>query len=453
MAATMAAMQNKNRYVIVVGLGKTGLSCVRFLDQQGFRVSVVDNRLSPPGLDVLQRDFPHIEVKLGEFDEDYLRDADELIVSPGLSVNDPPFIDLLDDVQLGGDIEWFVRQAKAPIVAITGSNGKSTVTTMIGKMIEACEHTVAVGGNIGTPALDLLLNKNVPDYYVLELSSFQLETTESLRAETAVVLNVSEDHMDRYDSLMAYACAKRKAYVNARHRIVNRDDVVVRSMFEEGDSIGFTLDAPRDEDFGIRHKDDVAYIAQGNILLMPVSEFPLLGEHQLANALAALAIGYSLGLPVQPMCEALKHFNGLAHRCEHVATINGVTWINDSKGTNVGATLAAIKGLPGPMVLIAGGQSKGAELSDLSKIETGKLRGSILIGEDASLLAGYLSQVAMVQFACDMHDAVAKAEQLTQVGDQVLLSPACASFDMYKNFEHRGDCFVEAVKELQLNGN
>ena len=374
--------------------------------------------------------------------------AQRIVVSPGLPLSDPA-IQLARDngVEITGDIDLFAHEVDAPVVAITGSNGKSTVTTLLALMAERAGVKAAAGGNIGLPALDLLNDSK--ELYVLELSSFQLETLHALPMAAAVVLNISPDHMDRYADVNAYAMCKQAIYANTTHAVINRDDAFVSKMLNQDNNVvGFTLRNPAAGDFGICMHGDEQYLCRGDELLLKITELKIRGQHNHANALAALALGSSINLPMQAMLDALKHFPGLEHRTQWVAEINGVNWFNDSKGTNVGATLAAIEGLPGKHVLIAGGQGKGADFSLLRNVAEQRLRAVVLIGEDASNIAQAVDQVVPVKFAGDMQEAVNLAAKLAQRGDNVLLSPACASFDMFNGFAHRGEVFINAVEEL-----
>ncbi len=433
---------------IVVGLGKTGLSCVRFLLAQGESVMVVDSRMNPPGLDELKAEFPAVPVALGPFDASLLCAAKSLLVSPGVSLRSSGIAEAIaQGVDALGDVELFARHAKAPVIAITGSNGKSTVTTLVYDMARAAKKDVRIGGNIGTPLLELL-QANEPDLYVLELSSFQLETTHSLKPAAAAILNISQDHLDRYADMQAYIDAKRRIFAHADSRIINADDVVVSAMCaDQKKCVRFTLQAPQsDNDFGLRQQDGSLWLARGDKLLLPVAELKTAGMHNVANALAALALGERVGLPMIAMLEALRHFKGLPHRCQWIANKNGVDWYNDSKATNVGSAEAAIKGFDRPVVLIAGGEGKGQDFSPLKDALVDKGRAVILIGRDAPVVEAALESIVPVQRAASMGEAVVKAAQLAQSGDAVLLAPACASFDMFSGFEARGECFTAAVQ-------
>jgi UDP-N-acetylmuramoylalanine--D-glutamate ligase len=351
-----------------------------------------------------------------------------------------------------GDIELFAQVVKAPLAVVTGSNGKSTVTSLLGEMALAAGRQVKVGGNLGEPALDLLSEGT--ELYLLELSSFQLETTYSLKPKVAVVLNVSADHMDRYEGLQAYADTKAKVYEQAEIRVFNRDDPLVMAMCQGNQgNLFFTLGDPGPGTFGLRRVDGETWVAHGEENLFPASELRLPGRHNLGNALAALAMGTALDLPLVAMREALRSFRGLPHRTEFVAEHEGVTWYNDSKGTNPGACIAALEGLhpeegESRTVLIAGGDSKGGDFSPLAPVVERTARAVVLIGRDAPQIEQALGDAAPLLHARDLDDAVAQAAAQALPGDRVLLSPACASFDMFRNYEQRGEVFMAAVGRL-----
>jgi UDP-N-acetylmuramoylalanine--D-glutamate ligase len=354
-------------------------------------------------------------------------------------------------VKLSGDIELFARNAKAPIVAISGSNAKSTVTTLVGEMAAAAGKRVAVGGNLGTPALDLLSDE--VDLYVMELSSFQLETTDQLGAEVATVLNISEDHMDRYSGLPAYHLAKHRIFRGARQVVVNRQDALTRPLIGEGVPCWtFGLNKPDRNGFGLREENGEKYLAFQFDNLMPVRELKIRGGHNQANALAALALGHAVGLPFDAMLASLKTFAGLVHRCQWLRELNGVNYYDDSKATNVGAALAAIEGLgadiDGKLVLIAGGDGKGADFTPLKAPVAAHCRAVVLLGRDADLLAATFGDSVPLVRVTTLEEAVQRAAEIAQRGDAVLLSPACASLDMFKNFEERGQLFALAVGDL-----
>jgi UDP-N-acetylmuramoylalanine--D-glutamate ligase len=440
---------------LVVGLGKTGLSCARYLAAQGIELAVTDSREHPPGLEQLQSLYPDLAIFVGGFLPEVFQAAGQLVVSPGIPLSEP----LIESArkkgtEVLGDIELFARAAKAPVVAITGSNGKSTVTTLLGEMARMAGVKLAVGGNLGEPALDLLDDE--VELYILELSSFQLESTWSLKPAAAVVLNVSPDHMDRYPNLDAYADTKASIYHQAKGAVINRDDPLAATMGAGVDqAIGFTLGEPEGEDFGLLAHLGGTWMARGDKALMDAAELRIPGRHNLANALAALALGSLVGLPMDAMLEALRSYGGLPHRTQWVAEKRGMQWFNDSKGTNPGATIAALRGLhpitgTSRTLLIAGGDCKGADFTELAPVAAETTRVVILIGHDAPLLESVMGDSCRLVQASSLEDAVLQAAELGQPGDRVLLSPACASFDMFKNFEQRGEAFVQAVEALPV---
>ncbi|MCW3149877.1 UDP-N-acetylmuramoyl-L-alanine--D-glutamate ligase [Stutzerimonas stutzeri] len=441
-----------DQFRIVVGLGKSGMSVVRHLARRGLPFAVADTRANPPELDTLKAQYPQVEVRCGELDVEFLCRASELLVSPGLAVSTPALqAAAARGVKLSGDIDLFAREAKAPIVAITGSNAKSTVTTLVGEMAAAAGRKVAVGGNLGTPALDLL--DDDVELYVLELSSFQLETTDQLNAEVATCLNVSEDHMDRYSGLPAYHQAKHRIFRGARQVVINRDDRLSRPLIGEDVPVwSFGLGKPDFKGFGLFEERGEKYLAFQFEALMPVGELKIRGAHNQANALAALALGHAVGLPFDAMLQTLRSFAGLPHRCQWVGQHQGVAFYDDSKATNVGAALAAIDGLgadiDGKLVLIAGGDGKGADFSALHAPVARFCRAVILLGRDADQLAVALDGAAPLLHVSSLNEAVQQATACAKTGDAVLLSPACASLDMFKNFEERGRLFAAAVEAL-----
>lgn len=441
-----------DHFRIVVGLGKSGMSLVRFLASRGVAFAVADTREQPPELETLRRDYPQVEVRCGELDVEFLCRADELYVSPGLALATPALQQAAArGVKLSGDIELFARNAKAPIIAISGSNAKSTVTTLVGEMAAAAGKRVAIGGNLGTPALDLLSDD--VELYVMELSSFQLETTDQLNAEVATVLNVSEDHMDRYSGLPAYHLAKHRIFRGARQVVVNRQDALSRPLLAENQPVWtFGLNTPDFKAFGLREENGEKYLAFEFQNLMPVRELKIRGSHNQSNALAALALGHAVGLPMDAMLSSLRTFAGLAHRCQWLRERDGVNWYDDSKATNVGAALAAIEGLgadiDGKLVLVAGGDGKGADFSALRAPVAAHCRAVVLLGRDAERLAQALGDSVPLVRVKSLEEAVQQCAELAQPGDAVLLSPACASLDMFKNFEERGRLFAQAVGGL-----
>jgi UDP-N-acetylmuramoylalanine--D-glutamate ligase len=440
-----------DRLYVVAGLGKTGLSCVRFLRARGAYVRVTDTRTEPPMLGELRAGFPEVGFVSG-LPETALDDAAAVVSSPGLDQRLPFFTAAaMRGIPVLGDIELFARAARArrdvQVVAITGANGKSTVTTLVGEMAKQAGRRVAVGGNLGTPALDLLADGI--ELYVLELSSFQLELTESLDA-AAVVLNITPDHIDRHGTLDQYAALKARVYAGSGVCVLNQDDPVVAAMRQpDRKALGFTLRVPGNErEYGLREIDGVRWLVRGDEPLLKLDELRIKGLHNAANALAALALGAAVGLPLPAMLRALREFPGLPHRCQWVAEKRGVNWYNDSKGTNVGATLAALMGMPGPIILLAGGQAKGGDFSPLRPVLADKGRAIVLFGQDALLIEQAVRGAVPVHRAGDMDQAVGQAAAVAHAGDTVLLSPGCASFDMFSGYEQRGEKFIAAVQGL-----
>ncbi len=433
---------------VIVGLGRTGVSCARHLAARGHRLVVTDSRAAPPGLADLRRLVPDAATALGGFDPAVLEGADQIVVSPGVSLREP-FLQqaAARGLDLIGDIELFAREAGGRVIGITGTNGKSTVTTLVGEFARAAGIEAGVGGNLGTPALDLLAGPPAA-MYVLELSSYQLETTHSLQLEAGTVLNVTPDHLDRYRDFAEYAAAKARIFERCATAVVNLDDQVVVCMPRPGQRrVGFSLRRD-DADFHLLSRAGQDWLAAGSEPLLALGELRLPGRHNAANALAALAIGSVVGLPHEAMTGVLRHFEGLPHRSQLVAEWRGIRWIDDSKGTNVGATEAAIAGLDGPLLLIAGGEGKGQDFAPLAAACRGKVRHALLIGRDAAVLAAALQGSCPISLADSMENAVAVAASLAKRGDTVLLSPACASFDMFRDYAQRGAVFATAVRGL-----
>ncbi|MBS0396054.1 MAG: UDP-N-acetylmuramoyl-L-alanine--D-glutamate ligase [Proteobacteria bacterium] len=433
---------------LVVGLGKTGLSAVRWLAAQGEAVAVTDSRAAPPGLEALRALPAPVPASLGGFDLGLLDSADRIVLSPGVSRAEPIVrAALARGLVVVGDVELFARARRAPAVAITGTNGKSTVTTLVAEMARRAGRRVLAGGNLGEPALDLLAQPD-PELYVLELSSFQLESTDSLELAAAAVLNVTPDHMDRYATLADYAAAKARILTHAAAAVVNLDDPLVAAMPRPGQRrVGFSV-ARADADFGLVEVGGASQLARRGEPLLPVAELGIAGRHNAANALAALALGAEIGLELAPMLATLRSFTGLAHRGQVVAERRGVRYVDDSKGTNVGATLAAVAGLDGPLVMIAGGDGKGQDFAPLADAFRGKVRHVVLIGRDREALAAALAGTCPTEYAPDMDAAVAAAAAAARPGDLVLLSPACASLDMFRDYAARGDAFAAAARRL-----
>jgi UDP-N-acetylmuramoylalanine--D-glutamate ligase len=431
-------------------MGRTGLSVARHLQRSGFRIALTDSRESPPELAGVQALGAAVVARTGGFDAGLLEKADIVVTSPGVPLDDPFFVQArARGLDIVGDIELFARAADAPVVGITGTNGKSTVTTLLGRMAERAGVRVRVGGNLGQPALDLL-DRGPTDLYVLELSSFQLDTTHSLKLKAAVVLNVSADHMDRYATLDHYAASKARVYANSETAVVNADEPEVVRMPRAGQRvISFSLqDHQADFSLVTPPADPQPWLARRGSPLLPLAALKLSGRHNASNALATLALGDALRLPIAPMLEELREFTGLPHRSQWVADIANVRYIDDSKGTNVGATLAAVNGLSGPLVVIAGGDGKGQDFTPLAQAFRGKVRTAVLLGRDATLIETALAGICHCTRVSSMEEAVQAAAQFAQPGDSVLLSPACSSLDMFRDYTHRGAAFVAAVKDL-----
>jgi len=447
---------NKAAAAVIVGLGRTGYSCARYLHKRGWRVVVTDTRAAPPELARLRALDPGIDVRLGGLDAHLLDDAMCVVASPGVSLAEPFFTEARRrGLEIVGDIELFARAADAPVAGITGTNGKSTVTTLLGRMAARAAVRVRVGGNLGEPALDLFdgddqsTGSAAAELYVLELSSFQLETTHSLDLAAAAVLNISADHLDRYASVEAYAAAKARIFARCDTAVINLDDPLVVTMPRPGQrTLGFSLRATIGADYALATQFGQWWLTRRGEPLLAVTEMKLAGGHNAANALAALALGEALDLPLPAMLAELKNFPGLPHRSQWVADVGGVAYINDSKGTNVGATLAAVRGTRVPVVLIAGGDGKNQDFAPLNAAFRGKLRHAVLIGRAADAIAQVLAGVCSVERCATLEEAVRAAARAAQPGDAVLLSPACASLDMFSDYAHRGAVFEQAVREL-----
>jgi UDP-N-acetylmuramoylalanine--D-glutamate ligase len=449
----MSEARHKPSSAVIVGLGRTGLSCAAYLLERGWRIAVTDTREKPPELKRLRELNPDIPVRLGGLDTKLLDDAICVVASPGISLAEPFFAEARRrGLEIVGDIELFARAVDAPVVGITGTNGKSTVTTLVGRMAERAGIKVRVGGNLGEPALDLLrasaTDEKRTELYVLELSSFQLEATDSLDLRAAAVLNVSPDHMDRYGTIEDYAAAKARIFARCDAAVINLDDPLVVAMPGPGQrTLSFSLRASIGADYSVVERNGW-WLARHDEPVLPVADMKIKGLHNAANALAALALGEALSLPLSTMLAELSEFPGLPHRSQWVADVKGVTYINDSKGTNVGATLAAVAGMPGPLVMIAGGDGKQQDFAPLAEAFKGKVRHTVLIGRDAQAIAKVLNGVCSYELCGSLEDAVLAAARVAKPGDVVLLSPACASLDMFRDYTHRGAVFTQAVKEL-----
>ncbi|WP_028009011.1 UDP-N-acetylmuramoyl-L-alanine--D-glutamate ligase [Solimonas flava] len=442
-------MNFDGQQILIVGLGASGASALRYLDRAGARLTVTDSRAAPAGIDALRAAHPRAEFHLGAFTAPApLTQYALAVVSPGVSLDEPFVRELAAaGVEIVGDVELFARAARAPVVGITGSNGKSTVTTLVGEMAKAAGWRVAVGGNLGTPALDLL--DDAVELYVLELSSFQLETTHTLHCAAATILNLSQDHLDRHGTMAHYGRVKARIFNGCRAAIINRDDPAVTALAPAG-ALSFGLDAPAAGHYGLRADASGAdaVLACGDEAVLPLAELKIFGLHNAANALAALALADAVGVPRAASVAALRAFTGLPHRCEFVARVDGVDYFNDSKGTNVGSTLAALHGLPAPIVWLGGGQGKGQSFVELREALARKGRAAVLYGQDAALIERDVDGALPVWREADLHTALRRARALAQPGDRVLLSPACASFDQFKGYVDRGEQFRAAVRGL-----
>ena len=450
------ALQLSGRKTLVLGLGDTGLSAARWLAARGARVEVADSREAPPNAQALREALPGVALHCGPFRDEVLQATELLVASPGVPLAEPAVARALQKgIEVVGDVELFARAIKASqakIIAITGSNGKSTVTAMCGAMSEAAGRRTGVAGNIGLPVLDALMDieagrMDEPEVWALELSSFQLETTMSLDADAATVLNVSEDHLDRYPGMEAYAAAKARIFTGRGVQVLNRDDARVMAMAIPGRrQVSFGLDTARgDDDYGLCGDR----LCRGNEALMSVSELPVAGLHNAANALAALALTTAVGLPKAALLQGLRQFKGLPHRVEFVDEIEGIRFYDDSKGTNVGATEAALRGMDRKVVVILGGDGKGQDFSPLKKAVAANARAVVLIGRDAPLIEKAIAGCGVpMEKATSMEAAVQMGFDLAHQGDAVLLSPACASWDMFRNYAHRAEVFIAAVRAL-----
>lgn len=434
-------------HVLVVGLGETGLSCVRHLAGSCRKIVAVDSREHPPCRAAVESELPEVDVRCGGFDAPIFDTAAEIVVSPGVSVREPALrAAAARGVPIIGDIELFARASDAPVVAITGSNGKSTVTSLVSDMAQSDGVRVGGGGNLGPPALSLLGRGF--ELYVLELSSFQLETTRELHPVAATVLNISADHMDRYESLDAYVAAKSHVLGGDTVVVTNLDDPLAAGLGgNQCERIGFSTRARPGAHWYVEGRGSAAKIMRRGEPVMPVDSIPLPGMHNIANVLAAFALGDAIELGIDAMSSSVEAYAGLPHRCETVAVRGGVRWINDSKGTNVGAAVAAIEGIGarGPVMLIAGGLAKGADFSPLQAPAARHVRCAVLIGRDAGSLDEALSECTEIRHARDLKAAVDIASAVARAGDSVLFSPACASFDMFADFEARGEAFRRLV--------
>ncbi len=446
--------------VLVLGLGDSGLSAARWIASQGGRVCAADTRDAPPGAGALAAHVPGAELRRGAFDAALLDGADLVCISPGLSLALPVVRDAVArGLPVLGDIElfaWHVRASSAPskVIAITGTNGKTTVTALAGHLLRSAGVDAEVAGNISPAALDALREREgqAPAAWVLELSSYQLETTWSLAPDVATFLNLTEDHLDRYAGLEHYGAAKARIFAGARDQVVNRDDAAAAACFTPApDAWTFGLGVPAGErDFGVRFHDGRDWLARGGERLLPAEELPIAGAHNVANALAALALCAAAGVEPGRVVDGLRSFRGLPHRVERVRVRRGVDWVDDSKGTNVGAAVAAMRGLGRTVVLIAGGEGKGQDFAPLAAAAADHASRVLLIGRDAPAIAAALKEQGVAYETCaSLEDAVRRAAAIAEPGEAVLLSPACASFDQFRDYKDRGERFARAVAALE----
>ncbi len=444
----------KDKKVLVLGLGETGLSSLRWLAAQGARLSVADTRENPPGLDILKTELPQVIIHTGAFKAASFADIDLIVVSPGVPLSEPEIQAAIQrGVSVVGDVELFAqyRPTNAKVIAITGANGKTTVTTLVGEICKAAGLKTIVAGNIGLPVLDALMMET-PDVYVLELSSFQLETTSNLQIDAATMLNLSEDHMDRYASFQDYAIAKARIFYNAKLQVLNRDDAWSMMMARPKlAQVTFGLGNDGEENsYGLKQVDGNTWLCEGDKELINLQNLKIVGLHNAANALAAVALCRGIGVDYAHIIQTLYNFKGLPHRVEWVANIDDVDYYDDSKGTNVGATCAALTGLAQKVVLIAGGDGKGQDFTPLAAAVAENASAVVLIGRDAPLIEAVLIPMNIPLYqAIDLPEAVNIAKKLAKADEAVLLSPACASFDMFKNYVHRAEVFVAAVNRLK----
>lgn len=445
-------------FYLIAGLGQTGFSIARYLRRQNLDFAIFDTREKPPTLADFLQVFPNTPVYLQHFPSDQIKLLKAVITSPGIPLDAEIFKRAsLEGVAVYGDIECLAKEISSDVIAITGTNGKSTVTTLVGEMAKAAGRCAAVAGNIGLPVLDLLDDGQKYDVWVLELSSFQLELTYSLRPVGAAILNISPDHLDRHHSFDHYKAAKQRIYRKAKTLVYNRDDrhttpVSVALISEDYKTVTYGAGVPEEDHWGLRYDAGMTFLSRGEHKILAVDQLAIKGVHNWLNALAACALAETIGISATHMVDVLKTFTGLPHRCQWVRTRDGVEWINDSKGTNIGATIAAVSGIggaiSGKIILIAGGQGKGADFRELNPVLMKYVRTAVLMGEDAEKIALAMDERLPVLRAYSMSEAISLAQQHSKPGDVVLLSPACASFDMFRDFNHRGEVFTSLVKGL-----
>lgn len=441
----------QNKQILVLGLGATGLSCARFLSAQGLTFVINDSRKHPPGVKRLAKLNSNSHLITGNWDAQAIANADVIIASPGVDINLPIITDNRKvKSKLIGDVELFclARKSRASndtLIAVTGSNGKSTVASLLAHIAKGLNFKTALAGNIGLPVLDIINTEY--DAIILELSSFQLETMRSMDAQTATVLNICDDHLDRHNTLSNYQAIKHKIYDQANVQVINREQLISQPNLIKNNAISFGLDIPLQGHFGIADFNGIRSLAFGEQALIACANLPLVGRHNELNCLAALALGYAASWPLADMCKALLSFEGLEHRCKQVESNDGVVWVNDSKATNIGATIAAIDGLVNDkqqLILIAGGDGKGADFNELQPVLNDHVDHLITLGKDGSQIAALKPTSINVN---SIESAVNAARKLAAKGDVVLLSPACASIDMFENYMQRGEVFITAVRE------
>jgi len=450
-----------NKLYLVVGLGKTGHSIARYLKRRHINFVLFDTRSQVNDIDEFKIEFPGVEVYLEILPEKIYNQIEAVITSPGVDCNLESMQRLKSKgIPIYGDVECFAREVSSPVIAITGTNGKSTVTSLVGEMVRCFGIPVGVAGNIGTPVLDMLDNGQTYELWVLELSSFQLDLTQSLQLLGATILNISPDHLDRHGSFNNYIAAKQRIFMHSEYYIYNRNDKYTTpaniESIKSSKLVSYGLDNPKQvNDWGIRDLNGELYLAHGQENLMPINNARLKGTHNWLNILAASALAHIAGISYKAICSALQEFRSLPHRCEFIRSLDGVVWIDDSKGTNIGATIAAINGLgdtiKGKIVLIAGGQGKGADFADLRDIVAKYVKSIVVIGIDAKLIKTALEDIADFVESDTLENAIKVARTLASQGDIVLLSPACASLDMFRDYNHRGEVFAEVVNKLSLD--
>ena len=455
MASVMTAMRNSDetqaraarRDVFVLGLGATGVSCARHFAALGRHALFADTRAAPPGIAAVRAVMPDAEIIAGELPHRLPEGVRQVIVSPGVDLTLPVLVDArARGIAIVSDVDLFMAARRAPVIGITGSNGKSTVTSMVGAMFAAAGKRAGVGGNLGVPALDLL--DPHAEAYVLELSSFQLERSAHLELAAAVLLNVAADHLDKHGTMEAYTAAKARIYARAGIAVVNRDEPALVALARSSQpAVSFGLDQPGPGQFGVRGAGARAVLVRGDDAILPVSELATTGRHNVSNALAATALATSLGLDLDACASALRSFRGLPHRMQTVATRNGVTWIDDSKATNVAAAVTAVRGTDGPLILIGGGDGKGQSFGELADALRERGATAILLGRDREQMARELGTAITVELVTTLADAVRRARALAAPGTTVLLAPACSSLDMFQSYEQRGRVFAAAVLE------